>query len=87
MSTAPANADPLCAPLDAGFWPKAWLTWGAVTVSSFALLETAALLSEPGPKTLSAQLRRQRHISAAAIGIGALWLVHHIGLAGDDTTT
>ncbi|MFD8560616.1 hypothetical protein ACFV1N_25365 [Streptosporangium canum] len=37
----------------------------------------AALLSEPGPKTLSAQLRRQRHIS------GAAWLVHHVVQAPD----
>ncbi|WP_346103562.1 hypothetical protein [Nonomuraea maheshkhaliensis] len=42
-------------------------------------------MSTPGPKTLSAQLRRRRHLSGALIGIGAAWLVHHIILDGEET--
>ncbi|GAA4209181.1 hypothetical protein GCM10022252_75320 [Streptosporangium oxazolinicum] len=95
MLTAPAEnltvlaegvADALPSPLPGGIYPRAWATWAAVTAGSFAVLEVAALLSEPGPKTLSAQLRRQRHISGAAIAIGAAWLVHHVVWCGNDTT-
>ncbi|MEV1171605.1 hypothetical protein [Nonomuraea sp. NPDC049784] len=48
------------------------------------MIETAALRSEPGPKTLSAQLRRRRYLSGALIAAGAAWLIHHIVWCGED---
>lgn len=36
---------------------KAWLTWGAATLTSFAVLEAAALRSPAPNATLSANLR------------------------------
>ncbi|WP_433542051.1 hypothetical protein ACQP10_37830 (plasmid) [Streptosporangium sandarakinum] len=80
----PATYSDTLPALDAGFYPRAWTMWAAVTALSFAGLEAAALLSDPGPKTLSAQLRRRRRISGAAIALGAAWLVHHIVWAGEE---
>ncbi|GAA1624206.1 hypothetical protein GCM10009733_021080 [Nonomuraea maheshkhaliensis] len=75
----------LILPPSGGIFPRAWTAWAVAVGVSFAALETAALLSTPGPKTLSAQLRRRRHLSGALIGIGAAWLVHHIILDGEET--
>lgn len=82
---ATETAADLALPLSGGIFPRAWATWAAAVATSFALIETAALLSEPpGPKTLSAQLRRRRYLSGALIGVGAAWLIHHIIWCGED---
>ncbi|MFF4777560.1 hypothetical protein ACFY05_32355 [Microtetraspora fusca] len=77
--TSQALPSPVVVQFDPGRYPLAWAVWGGAVATSFAALETAACLSAPGPKTLSAQLRRKRWLSVAAIAAGAAWLVWHIG--------
>lgn len=67
-----------------GMYPRAWAYWAAGTALSFTVLETAAYRTGPG-RTLSAQLRRRRAISALTIAAGACWLVHHVVWDGSET--
>lgn len=66
-----------------GPYPRAWAYWAAATALSFAAIETAALRSAPGHGTLTAQLRRQRALSAAAIALFGAWAIHHIVWQGE----
>lgn len=64
------------------FYSRAWACWATAVIGSFAALETAAIVRAPGHGTLTAQLRRQRALSAACIAAFGVWAVHHIAWQG-----
>jgi hypothetical protein len=66
-------------------YPRAWACWAAGVLGSFAAIELAALRNAPGHGTLTAQLRRNRRLSAACIAAFAVWAVEHVGRLGDET--
>jgi hypothetical protein len=63
-------------------YPRAWACWAAGVLGSFAAIELAALRNAPGHGTLTAQLRRNRRLSAAAIAAFAIWAVDHVARQG-----
>lgn len=69
-------------------WAKRWDIWLASTVTSFAMLEGAALITEGAPATLTAHIRRLaglnprcRHalVGRLAILIALTWAALHLG--------
>jgi fatty acid desaturase len=86
---APAAAPALPSRAAAGttltdIYPRAWAYWAAAVIASFAAIELAALRHAPGHGTLTAQLRRNRRLSAAAIAAFGCWAVHHVAREGVD---
>ncbi|MGI5288066.1 hypothetical protein ACQEVF_32645 [Nonomuraea polychroma] len=65
-------------------YPRAWACWAAGVAVSFAAIELAALRQAPGHGTLTAQLRRNPKLSAAAIAAFGVWAVHHVAMQGSD---
>ncbi|MEU4576645.1 hypothetical protein [Nonomuraea sp. NPDC023979] len=68
-------------------YPRAWAWWALGVIGSFAVIELAALRHAPGHGTLTAQLRRNRRLSAAAIAAFGCWAVHHVAVEGADLVT
>jgi hypothetical protein len=66
-------------------YPRAWAYWAAGVLTSFAAIELVALRHAPTDGTLTAQLRRNRRLSAACIAAFAAWALHHVALAGGES--
>ena len=67
-------------------YPRAWACWAAGVLGSFTVIELAALRQAPGRGTLTAQLRRNRRLSAACIAAFGLWAVDHVARQGSAIT-
>ncbi|YCK35144.1 hypothetical protein ACNF49_13970 [Actinomadura sp. ATCC 39365] len=63
-------------------YPRAWACWAAGVLGSFAAIELAALRQAPTDGTLTAQLRRNRRLSALGIAAFAIWAVDHVARQG-----
>ena len=76
-----------CAHRTTGRWGKVWTTWLALTVGSFTIAETVALLTEGEQATLSLYLRRaaglappcrHSHVGRALIFAALAWTAAHL---------
>lgn len=85
---APTQLLPSCRHRAIGQWGRAWDTWLASVVASFAVLETVALVRDGLPGTLSFYLRhsagleqhcRHRHAGRIVILAACGWLAVHLG--------
>lgn len=76
-----------CAHRTTGRWGRVWSIWLAAAAGSFAVAETAALVTDGIPGTLSAYLRRAAGLEPACahgrVGRGVIlaacaWLAVHL---------